>query len=203
MASPQVGRSEWVGPGSQPVSRILCPPEAGGGHLSGPGVATRLVRPTWRLAGHLNAPAWPCSGRGSLATGVTTGAGALLPHPFTLTTHAPAGAPFGGLLSVGFSHASPRLGVTQRPALWSPDFPQRSCRSPRPPGRLPCFPRVPTGDDGGVTDPQRRPSLAPSVRAGRRRRIRARPRVVAVPAPARPGQGPRRRPASGPPPGRG
>src|SRR5207249_2272953 len=34
---------------------------------------------------------------------------------------------------------SPRLGVTQHPALWSPDFPRgasREGRVPRPPGRL-------------------------------------------------------------------
>ena len=29
----------------------------------------------------------------------------------------------GGLLSVALSSSSPRLGVTQHPALWSPDFP--------------------------------------------------------------------------------
>src|SRR2546427_12631026 len=29
----------------------------------------------------------------------------------------------GGLISVALSFGSPRLGVTQRPALWSPDFP--------------------------------------------------------------------------------
>ena len=47
-------------------------------------------------------------------------AGGLLPHHFTLT--APAS---GGVLSVALSFGSPRLGVTQRPALWSPDFPPR------------------------------------------------------------------------------
>ena len=30
----------------------------------------------------------------------------------------------GGLLSVALSVGSPRLGVTQQPALWSSDFPQ-------------------------------------------------------------------------------
>ena len=32
----------------------------------------------------------------------------------------------GGLFSVALSVGSPRLGVTQHPALWSPDFPQAS-----------------------------------------------------------------------------
>jgi hypothetical protein len=53
-----------------------------------------------------------------LAPGVTTGTGELLPHRFTLTS-----PKRGGLLSVALSCASPRLGVTQHPALWSPDFP--------------------------------------------------------------------------------
>jgi hypothetical protein len=37
----------------------------------------------------------------------------------------------------GTFRASPRLGVTQRPALRSPDFPQRCAAPPRSPGRLP------------------------------------------------------------------
>jgi hypothetical protein len=75
------------------------------------------------------------------AARVTPGAGALLPHPFTL---APPRVPArrGGLLSVALSRGSPRVGVTHHPALWSPDFPRRDtgpsrCRHPtRPPGRL-------------------------------------------------------------------
>ena len=60
------------------------------------------------------------------------------------------GAAIGGLFSVALSCGSPRLGVTQRPALWSPDVPrpgylsgpdaairptrhQRHCRGSRPP----------------------------------------------------------------------
>src|SRR5437899_6171710 len=42
----------------------------------------------------------------------------------------------GGLISVALSFGSPRLGVTQRPALWSPDFPPTLFTSPavtRPP----------------------------------------------------------------------
>src|SRR3989441_5309763 len=31
--------------------------------------------------------------------------------------------PPGGVISVALSFGSPRLGITQRPALWSPDFP--------------------------------------------------------------------------------
>jgi hypothetical protein len=55
-----------------------------------------------------------------LAPDVATGTGELLPHRFTLT---PLASGRGGLLSVALSSSSPRLGVTQHPALWSPDFP--------------------------------------------------------------------------------
>ncbi len=41
----------------------------------------------------------------------------------------------GCVFSVALSFGSPRLGVTQRPALRSPDFP-RACYRPRPSGRL-------------------------------------------------------------------
>ena len=45
----------------------------------------------------------------------------------------------GGLFSVALSRESPRVGVTDHPALWSPDFPRRVTpkhHSTRPPGRL-------------------------------------------------------------------
>ncbi len=43
------------------------------------------------------------------------------------TTVSPLPVPFpaiGGLVSVALSVGSPRLGVTQLPVLWSPDFPR-------------------------------------------------------------------------------
>src|ERR1700687_3011436 len=49
----------------------------------------------------------------------------------------------GGVISVALSFGSPRLGVTQRPALWSPDFPptlihlSAVTRPPRPGSSLP------------------------------------------------------------------
>ncbi len=52
---------------------------------------------------------------------VTSAAGALLPHRFTLTTH-PEG-PFGGVLSVALSLASRPVDVIDHPVLRSPDFP--------------------------------------------------------------------------------
>ena len=54
------------------------------------------------------------------ATPVTRSAGGLLPHRFTLTDQ-----PVGGLFSVALSRGSPRVAVSNRPALWSPDVPRR------------------------------------------------------------------------------
>jgi len=56
----------------------------------------------------------------SRAATVTRRAGGLLPHPFTLTHR----YSMGGLLSVALSRGSPRVAVSHRPALWSPDVPQ-------------------------------------------------------------------------------
>ena len=55
---------------------------------------------------------------------VTPAAGALLPHRFTLTCALPGGIAIGGLFSVALSCRSPRLAVSQHPALWSPDLPR-------------------------------------------------------------------------------
>jgi len=63
---------------------------------------------------------------------VTPAAGALLPHRFTLTCAHPCGCAIGGLFSVALSCRSPRLAVSQHPALWSPDLPR-----PIPDGGLP------------------------------------------------------------------
>jgi hypothetical protein len=68
------------------------------------------------------------------AARVTPSAGALLPHRFTLTCA--TGVAIGGLLSVALSCGSPRLGVTQHPALRSPDVPRTGRARTRLPGRL-------------------------------------------------------------------
>ena len=68
------------------------------------------------------------------AAQVALSAGGLLHRRFTLTP----GAAGGGLFSVALSRGSPRVGVTDHPALWSPDLP-RYTRKPgvtRPPGQL-------------------------------------------------------------------
>jgi len=69
----------------------------------------------------------PVAGRG----------GALLPHPFTLTTPVPKNGR-GGLLSVALSRGRPRRMLSGILALCSPDFPRQDgkTRPPRPPGPL-------------------------------------------------------------------
>ena len=74
-----------------------------------------------------------CSGWGLPCPPRHRGRGALLPHRFTRARH--LAAP-GGLFSVALSFESPRLAVSQHPALRSPDFPRRARGPPRPPVRL-------------------------------------------------------------------
>ncbi len=72
-------------------------------------------------------------GRACLAAGRPAVARGLLPHDFNLTgrgqdprhTHRAEALRvlFGGVISVALSLGSPRVGVTDFPALWSPDFP--------------------------------------------------------------------------------
>ncbi len=90
-------------------------------HLSGlPGDVGRAGRPTLDLA-----PGGVC-----LAAGVTLGAGALLPHRFTLTCDSGwRPLSIGGLFSVALSCGSPRLAVSQHPALRSPDLPRPDATS--------------------------------------------------------------------------
>ena len=64
-----------------------------------------------------------------LARQVTSPAGELLPHRFTLTTSPRL---YGGLLSAALSLTLRPVGVTDHPALWSPDFPLASRASDRP-----------------------------------------------------------------------
>src|SRR5581483_7480269 len=72
------------------------------------------------------------------AAPVTRNAGGLLHHRFTLTPLAR-----GGLFSVALSRGSPRVAVSNHPALWSPDVPRQ---------------RVPADATARSTRPSRRPS---------------------------------------------
>src|SRR5262249_32737670 len=71
-------------------------------------------------------------------------AGALLPHPFTLTAGV-SGESFagGGLLSVPLSVGFRRLGFPQRPALRCPDFPRKRRSRDHPACEPNCIPDEP------------------------------------------------------------
>jgi len=95
------------------------------------------------------------------AAPIARNAGGLLHRRFTLTGHWRTNA--GGLFSVALSRGSPRVAVNNHPALWSPDFPRRTCcqvRRDRPVG----------SSAAAVAYPPR----APSARARRGRRLFAR-----------------------------
>lgn len=93
-------------------------------HLCGPPGCAPLPEGTSRPEHNLLdlAPRGGCR-----AGAVANPAGALLPHPFTLTCDvAPvAHTPIGGLLSVALTVRSPPPDSRQLCALWSPDLPQR------------------------------------------------------------------------------
>jgi hypothetical protein len=101
------------------------------------------------------------------AVSVTRDAGGLLHHRFTLTPALVKHTGRGGLFSVALSRGSPRVAVSNHPALWSPDFPRTGSPRPRPPCRLVrpttwmrtpcCSDRVYAGDPCG---PARRFSAA-------------------------------------------
>src|SRR3954467_2367122 len=118
-----------------------------GGHPSRPAVAGRLQRSTRRhRAGSPRTPAQNGGGPPSLLT--------LLRVGFTEPHRPPGGRwsltpPFppyrlrhrsgtaDGLFSVALSRGSPRVAVSDHPALWSPDVPRRRVSPPtRPPSRL-------------------------------------------------------------------
>ena len=98
------------------------------GHLSGTYIAASLVRSTRDVAG---GPPCPCSTLLRMGFAEPSRSPGTLVVSYTTVSPLPVGrlpGPIGGLLSVALSVGSPRLGVTQHPALWSPDF-------PRPEGR--------------------------------------------------------------------
>jgi len=97
-----------------------------GGHPS--------TRPTWgHRAGHPS-HIWPCSGWGLPSRPGHPGRWCALAAPFhpCLCTACRA---IGGLFSVALSCGSPRLAVSQHPALWSPDLPQPAAAPKHRPGR--------------------------------------------------------------------
>src|SRR5205823_11994240 len=127
----------------RPVSRVLCPPgnpEAVAIYLGrrSPGASSDR-NPRARRATCERPPIWSCSGRGLPGRPVAQ------PPVGSYPTISPLPAtPAGGVISVALSFGSPRLDVTQRPALWSPDCPPQppagggaATRPPRPPDSTP------------------------------------------------------------------
>jgi len=96
------------------------------GHLARPTRAAAR-EPAWRPKPPA-APTWSCSRWGLPCRVRHRPRGALLPHPFTLTSVAEATG--GGLLSVALSLGSPPPGVTRHRVPVEPGL-----SSPRPEGR--------------------------------------------------------------------
>jgi hypothetical protein len=104
-------------------------------------------RPTWDWSEDRAGSPWSLFGLAPggvcRATRVTPGAGALLPHRFTLTCAGPEARHRRSVLCGTFLRVTP-TGSRRHPALWSPDLPRRRHATPRPPGRL----TVPTSVPG-------------------------------------------------------
>ena len=132
------GRTAAHGPVARRVSpghrlgggESACTPDSvpgcpGDGHPSRPAVTRRLLRPTRGLAGGQPIPLL-----GLAPGGVCRAAGSppALVRSYRTVSPLPVRRPttgaIGGLFSVALSCGSPRLGVTQHPALWSPDVPR-------------------------------------------------------------------------------
>lgn len=123
---------------SRSVSRILSPPHGRGTaiHLGCrlPGTSCGLTRDLGRAAPGCGGPRpslFDLAPGGVYLAGRSPGRRWALTPPF----HRCRDRDRGCVISVALSFGSPRLGVTQRPALWSPDFPQAASR-PRPSDRL-------------------------------------------------------------------
>ena len=123
---------------SRPVRRVLLPPA-----VTGAAVATIHLGPPLP-AGSRDLPAGSDEQPSGACCAVLLRAGfaepprspAALVGSYPTVSPSPAGA--GGLFSVALSRGSPRVAVSHRPALWSPDVPRPAGRPavPRPPGRL-------------------------------------------------------------------
>ena len=133
---------------SRPVGRVLCARSRGAAviHLGLPlpaascglpaSIGRAALKRSRRLPAVAASPLDLAPGGVYRAAAVTCGAGGLLHHRFTLTPRRGDAATRGGLFSVALSRGSPRVGVTDHPALWSPDLPHRAAGPARPPGRL-------------------------------------------------------------------
>ena len=146
---------------SRPVGRVLCTRGCGPTaiHLGLPlpaascglpaSIGRAVLKRSRRKRKHAPLPSWPCSGWGLPSRPGHPGRWWSLTPPFhPYLRGRPRAGHGGGLFSVALSRGSPRVGVTDHPALRSPDLPHRASRgaaarptrSP-PPGYCPAFPR--------------------------------------------------------------
>ena len=143
---------------SQPVGRVLCARLRGpGGHPSRTAVAGSLVRSTREhRAGRPQTLAQDPRALARiplltlLRVGFTKPLGsprALVVSYTTVSPLPPAGAG-GGLFSVALSRGSPRVGVTDHPALRSPDLPRHARRTWRDAAARPTRPPLPSSLGG-------------------------------------------------------
>jgi len=132
---------------SRPVRRILYGPRS----VVAIHLGRRLPDGSSGLPGGLcragsPSPARPCSWWGLQSHPGHPGCWCALTAPFhPYLCAGPEGSrAIGGLLSVALSCGSPRLGVTQHHALWSPDVPRTGCehRGTRSPGQLAAVNRI-------------------------------------------------------------
>src|SRR6202040_4349364 len=79
-------------------------------------------------------------------------------HPY------PAYETRGGLFSVALSRGSPRVGVTDHPALWSPDLPHRACARRDRPADSPVL-RIRLVRPGSHSERNRRRRTTPAIRS--------------------------------------
>ena len=143
-AARRPGRQPWSGGGER--CKPVCKPDS----VPTPGVGDG--HPSWMLVARHLVRSDPGPGTSSPWTPTRPSLFDLAPDGVYLAGRSPGRRwaltpPFhrcrdrcrGCVLSVALSFGSPRLDVIQRPALWSPDFPQAANR-PRPSDRL--APRV-------------------------------------------------------------
>jgi hypothetical protein len=174
---------------SRPVRRILSRSRSSrGGHPSRPAVARRLQRPT-RGSWSGGQPS-PCLALLRVGFTEPPGSPRALVRSYRTVAPLPVRHPrgrvaIGGLLSVALSCGSPRLGVTQHLALWSPDVPRAGQAGTRPPGRLTTT-RHPIGGGGAARLSalrSRKRATSPSGLFPRSRGVPHTPAVTAAVAP--------------------
>ena len=181
---------------SRPVSRVLFRrvvafPAAADIPL-GPALPPTSSGLPGSAAGHRIAPLCALAPGGACrAARVATGA------VRSCRTVSPLPALAGGLFSVALSRESPRLAVSQHPALWSPDFPPAPFKAPASvrTALTDCNPRMREGADQFSAFPRRWPgwtSRPPgrSPRAGRAAARSARTRAAGAAPPRAAASGP-------------